>query len=78
MATNVERQTQREEIAVVSTAVDVSNDPSSLTDLHMGVVGDRGRERSRAEIQALLRVAGLTPTTVHQGATGLGLVAATV
>jgi hypothetical protein len=35
MATNVERQTQREEIAVVSTAVDVSNDPSSLTDLHM-------------------------------------------
>ena len=51
--------------------------PSSLTDLQMMVVCDGGRERSRVELQALLRASGFTPTSVHEGATGVGLVAAT-
>ncbi len=55
----------------------VASYPASLTDLQMLVVCDRGRERSRDELQQLLRDAGFTPTTVHTSATGLGLVAAT-
>jgi hypothetical protein len=49
--------------------------PVSMADLQMGVICDRGRERSRAELQAMLRHAGLTPTTVHVSGAGIGLVA---
>ena len=51
--------------------------PTSLTDLQMMVVCDGGRERSAAELQALLRTAGLAPGAVHTTATGTGLVTAT-
>ena len=51
--------------------------PASLTDLQMMVACDGGRERSAAELQALLRTAGLTPGPVHTTATGTGLVTAT-
>ena len=51
--------------------------PTSLTDLQMMVVCDGGRERSVAELQALLRTAGLAPGPVHTTATGTGLLTAT-
>lgn len=51
--------------------------PTSLTDLQMLVVCDGGRERSVAELQALLRRAGLAPGPVHTTATGTGLLTAT-
>lgn len=49
--------------------------PASMNDLQMAVICDRGRERSRAELQDLLRRAGFTPTTVQVSGAGLGLVA---
>ena len=39
---------------------------ASITDLHMLTQCDEGRERSRAELQALLRDAGLTPGRVER------------
>jgi O-methyltransferase domain len=55
----------------------VASYPASMNDLQMAVICDRGRERSRVELQGLLGRAGFTPTTVHVSGSGLGLTAGT-
>lgn len=54
---------------------DVPTYPASVNDLQMAVICDGGRERSRAELQGLLRSAGFVPTSAHVSGAGLGLVA---